>query len=341
MGTVPRSARTRGTVPISAEALALGAGRPVVVVSKCLGFEHCRYNGEIVDDPFVRRLREFVEFRPVCPEMEIGLGVPRDPIRVVRVEHRMRLVQPSTGKDFSESMEAFCSQFISGVVGVDGFLLKARSPSCGTRDVKIYNETGNLLSAAQRQGFFGRAAMRRFGDAAVEDEGRLRNFLVRERFLTMLYTLARFRELATEPTMARLTDFHARHKLLLMTYSEVVMRQLGKLGANEERRSVADVFKDYGALLPRAFAGPPKYTAAINVLMHALGYFRGGLTADEKAFFLDSLERYRAGKVPLSVPVGILGSWVVRFNQPYLAQQLLFQPYPEALLDIADSGKGR
>jgi uncharacterized protein YbgA (DUF1722 family) len=238
-------------------------------------------------------------------------------------------------------MERFCDQFIAGVADANGFLLKARSPSCGTRDVKIYSETGNLLSAAQRQGFFGRAAMRRFGDTAVEDEGRLRNFLIRERFLTMLYTLARFRELAAEPTMARLTGFHARHKLLLMTYSEVVMRQLGKLGANEERRQVADVFRDYGALLPRAFSGPPKYTAAINVLMHALGYFRDGLNADEKAFFLDSLQRYRTGKVPLAVPVGIIRSWVVRFGEPYLAQQVLFQPYPEELVDIADSGKGR
>jgi uncharacterized protein YbgA (DUF1722 family)/uncharacterized protein YbbK (DUF523 family) len=315
--------------------------KPVVVVSKCLGFDHCRYNGEIVDDPFVRRLREFVEFRPVCPEMEIGLGVPRDPIRVILTDGEMRLVQPSTGKDFSAPMAMFCDCFVSGVGDVDGFLLKARSPSCGTRDVKIYNESGNLMSAAQRQGFFGRAAMRRFGDAAVEDEGRLRNFLIRERFLTMLFALVRFRELAAEPTMARLTGFHARHKLLLMTYSEVVMRQLGKLGANEEHRPVADVLKEYGALLPRVFTGPPKYTAAINVLMHALGYFRDGLTADEKAFFLDSLQRYRTGKVPLAVPVGILRSWVVRFGEPYLAQQVLFQPYPEELVDVADSGKGR
>jgi uncharacterized protein YbgA (DUF1722 family)/uncharacterized protein YbbK (DUF523 family) len=313
--------------------------RPVVIVSKCLGFDHCRYNGEMVDDPFVRRLREFVEFKPVCPEMEIGLGVPRDPIRVVIADGDMRLAQPSTGKQFSESMNAFAESFLAGSGAVDGCLLKARSPSCGTRDVKIYNETGNLMSAAQRQGFFGRAAMRRFGDALVEDEGRLRNFLIRERFLTMLFTLARFREL--EPTMALLTGFHARHKLLLMTYSEGVMRQLGKLGANQERRPVAEVFKDYGALLPRVFAGPPKYTAAINVLMHALGYFRDGLNADEKAFFLDSLQRYRTGKVPLAVPVGILRSWVVRFGEPYLAQQILFQPYPEGLVDIADSGKGR
>jgi uncharacterized protein YbgA (DUF1722 family)/uncharacterized protein YbbK (DUF523 family) len=318
-----------------------GFPRPVVVVSKCLGFDHCRYNGEMVDDPFVRRLREFVDFSPVCPEMEIGLGVPRDPIRVILTEGEMRLAQPSTGKDFTAPMTAFCERYFSSLAGADGFLLKARSPSCGTRDVKIYNETGNLMSAAQRQGFFGRTAMHRYGDRLVEDEGRLRNFLIRERFLSLLFTLARFRDLAAEPTMARLTGFHARHKLLFMTYSETVMRQLGKVGANEEHKPLADVFRDYRTLLPRAFDRPPKYTAAINVLMHALGYFRDGLTANEKAFFLDSLQRYRTSKVPLSVPVGILRSWVVRFNQQYLAQQVLFQPYPEALVDIADSGKGR
>ena len=310
------------------------------MVSRCLGFDHCRYNGEVIDDPFVRRLREFVDFKPVCAEMEIGLGVPRDPIRVVMAGGEMRLAQPSTGKEYSGAMNEFAGRFLDGVGSVDGFLLKARSPSCGTRDVKVYNESGNLLSAAERKGFFGRAAMTRHGDAAVEDEGRLRNFLIRERFLAMLFTLARFRATAANPTAAALTQFHARHKLLLMAYSEAVMRQLGRIGANPEHKPVGELFRDYGALLSRAFAAPPKYTAAINVLMHVLGYFKEGLKAEEKAFFLDSLQRYRAGKVPLSVPVGILRSWVVRFNEPYLAQQVLFQPYPEALMDISDSGKG-
>ena len=126
-----------------------------------------------------------------------------------------------------------------------------------------------------------------------------------------------------------------------MTYNEQVMRQLGKIGANEQHKPVAEVFREYGATLPLAFSAPPKYTAAINVLMHALGYFKQGLSAQEKTFFLDTLERYRHGKVPLSVPVGILRSWVVRFNEPYLAQQVMFQPHPEELTDIADSGKGR
>jgi len=231
--------------------------KPIVVVSKCLGFAHCRYNGEIIEDPFVRRLRDFVEFRPVCPEMEIGLGVPRDPIRVVLVEGRLRLVQPTTGKEFSEQMNGFAEAHLSGLAAVDGFLLKSRSPSCGTRDVRIYNETGNVLPSSKRQGLFGAAALARFPLLPVEDEGRLKNFLIRERFLAMLFTLTRFRELAGEPTMARLTSFHARHKLLLLAYNEPVMRQLGRVGANEGHKPVAEVFREYGRLLPLAFASPP------------------------------------------------------------------------------------
>lgn len=315
--------------------------KPRVVVSKCLGFDHCRYNGEMVDDPFARRLGEFVEFLPVCPEMGIGLPVPRNPIRVVLIDGKLRLVQPATGNEYSEKMEDFARQHLDSVGPVDGFLLKSRSPSCGTRDVKIYNETGNVLPATKRQGLFGAAVMERFPLTAVEDEGRLKNFLIRERFLSMLFTVARFRELSREPTMARLTGFHARHKLLVWTYSEQVMRELGRVAANPEHRPVEEVFRFYGAKLPTAFANPAKYTAAINVLMHALGYFKEELAAAEKQYFLDTLERFRRGKLPLSVPTSVLRSWVVRFNEPYLKQQFFFEPYPEALADIADSGKGR
>jgi uncharacterized protein YbgA (DUF1722 family)/uncharacterized protein YbbK (DUF523 family) len=315
--------------------------RPVVVVSKCLGFDHCRYNGEIVDDPQVRLLQEFVEFRPVCPEVEIGMGVPRDPIRVVLAQGEMRLAQPSTGRDFSEPMNDFSGRFLSGTGDVDGFVLKSRSPSCGTRDVKVYNETGNLLSAAQRQGFFGREVMRRFSELAVEDEGRLRNFLIRERFLSMLFALARFRVLAGEPRMAGLVEFHARHKLLLFAYSEKTMRELGRIVANPGRSSVAEIFREYRERLPGAFLAPPKYTAAINVLMHALGYFSDKLNTQEKAFYLDALESFRKGRVPLSMPVGVLRSWIARFGEPYLAQQVFFEPYPLDLVAISDSGKGR
>ncbi len=313
--------------------------RPRVVVSRCLGFDHCRYNGEIIEDEFVRKLGEHVDFLPVCPEVEIGLGVPREPIRVVRTGAGLRLIQPATSRDVTDLMRAFSDSFLGGLDSVDGFVLKSRSPSCGFRDVKVYGESGMVLSSAERQGFFGGAVLKRFADRAVEDEGRLRNFLVRERFLCQLFAAVRFRCL--ERSMGALVKFHTENKYLLLAYDERVMRTLGRVVANSEHRPVEQVFAEYGRLLPTAFARPAKYTAAINVLMHALGYFRDRLSSAEKAMFLDILERYRRGRVPLSVPTAVLRSWAIRFEERYLAAQTFFAPYPDELVSISDSGKGR
>uniref|UniRef100_A0A7C4GDK0 DUF523 and DUF1722 domain-containing protein n=1 Tax=candidate division WOR-3 bacterium TaxID=2052148 RepID=A0A7C4GDK0_UNCW3 len=315
--------------------------KPRVVFSRCLGFDHCRYNGDIISDEFCRRLAACVEPVPVCPEMEIGLGVPRDPIRIVYQGEERRLLQPATGRDVSAPMRGFADRFLTAVGPVDGFVLKSRSPSCGTRDVKSYNEEGNIRPAASRQGFFAAAVMERFAERPVEDEGRLKSFLIRESFLSRLFSLARFRTLQEKPTMAGLVRFHATHKLLLMAYDQTALHRLGRLVANPERRPLTGLLDEYETGLARALARPPKYASAVNVLLHALGYFSRSLNAAEKSFFLDALERYRAGRLPLSVPVSIIQSWIVRFGQPYLAEQVFFQPYPDELRELSDSGKGR
>lgn len=313
--------------------------RPRVVVSKCLGFERCRYNGDVISDDFVRELGAHVEFITICPEVEVGLGIPREPIRVVRGAGGLRLIQPATNRDVTDPMNSFCERFLGGLSGIDGFVLKSRSPSCGFKDVKVYGESGMVLSSAERHGFFGGAVVRRFPDKAVEDEGRLRNFLIRERFLCQLFAQARFRLL--EPSTKALVRFQAENKYLLLAYNERVMRDLGRIVANPERKPVARVRAEYGRRLPAAFDRPAKYTAAINVLMHALGYFRDQLNSAEKAMFLDTLERYRRGRIPLSVPTAVLRSWIARFDQPYLAAQTFFGLYPDELVTISDSGKGR
>lgn len=319
----------------------MSAVRPRVVFSRCLGFEHCRYNGEVINDDFAVKLRDHVEVVTACPEMAIGLGVPRDPIRIVRTAGEKRLVQPTTGRDCTDEMTGFCAQFLDGLGPVDGFVLKSRSPSCGTRDVKTYNEEGNLLPSAKRQGFYGGAVMDRHPHLPVEDEGRLKNFTIREHFLARVWTLAEFRLAGAAPTMGKLVAFHARHKLLLMAYNQDELHRLGRITANPEHRPVEEVWHAYAEGLGRALAHPAKYTAAINVLMHALGYFKDGLNKAEKAEFLESLESFRRGKLPLSAPVGILRAWIARFDERYLAQQSFLRPYPVELVEISDSGKGR
>lgn len=315
--------------------------KPRIVVSKCLGFAACRWNGVTIPDEFVSRLQPHVEFVPVCAEVEIGLGVPRDPVRVVSVDGELRLVQPATGKDFTDAMRRFAQGYVDAVGAVDGFILKSRSPSCGIKDVKVYPSAGTTAPTGKGAGFFAAAVLERFGDLPVEDEGRLTNFTIREHFLTRIFALARLRQVVQAGAMRDLVAFQARHKLLLMAYNQTELRALGRIVANPQKRPFADAAAEYQAHFRKALLRAPRTGAIINVLMHALGYFSESLSAREKAFFLDSLERYRARKIPLSAVTAILRSWIVRFENAYLADQVFFDPYPEALAEVTDSGKGR
>ena len=315
--------------------------KPMVIVSKCLGFAHCRYNGQVISDEFVEKLRSHGTFRPVCPEVEIGLGVPRDPVRIVSAEGDLRLVQPTTGMDVTDRMRDFAHALLNSIEEVDGFILKGRSPSCGIKDVKVYTGPEKGASMSKGSGLFGGAAIDAFPHLPVEDEGRLRNFRIREHFLTQLFTLSRFRETKVSKSMRALVQFHSERKLLLMAYSQKELKLLGRIVANHDKKPVDEVLKEYEQHLFNAFSRTSKYTSNINVLMHALGYFSKDLSPQEKAFFLDALEKYREGRIPLSVCIHLLRSWAIRFEQGYLMQQTFLEPYPEELMEIADSGKGR
>ncbi|HOT90959.1 MAG TPA: DUF523 and DUF1722 domain-containing protein [Anaerolineae bacterium] len=316
--------------------------RPTIVISKCLGFAACRYNGVTIPDAFVKQLEPYVTYLPVCAEMEIGLGVPRDPIRVVLVNDEPRLLQPATGADVTEKMRAFATTYLAALKDVDGFILKGRSPSCGIKDVKVYRGTEKGAASTNKgRGFFAQAVLERYGHLPVEEEGRLTNFTIREHFLTALFTLADFRAVKASGAMRELVRFHTDNKLLLMAYNESQYRLMGPIVANREKKPPAEVIATYEMHLWKALARPARRTAGINVLMHALGYFSDKLTSDEKAYFLDALQKYRDEKVPLSVPVSLLGVWIARFKEPYLARQTFFAPYPESLITISDSGKGR
>lgn len=313
--------------------------QPRLVVSKCLGFDHCRYDGSVIPDPVVDALRPWVEFLPVCPEVELGLGAPRPPVRLVRVGGEVRLLQPATGRDLTEEMRAFAASFLEGLPPVDGFILKNRSPSCGLKDAKVYAAPEKAPSVGTGPGMFGGAVRERFPDLPVEDEGRLTNRAIREHFFTAIFALARLREVVDSGQMGALVDFHTRNKFLLLAYNQARMRELGRVVANPQRRPVREVMADYVAGFRAALARPPRRPAVVNVLMHALGYVSEELSPAEKGYFLDLLAAYREGRQPLSTPVGVLRAWILRFEQPYLSAQTFFSPFPEALVSLRDSGR--
>jgi uncharacterized protein YbgA (DUF1722 family)/uncharacterized protein YbbK (DUF523 family) len=319
--------------------------RPRIVSSKCLEFEACRYNGARITSDEVRQLFPHADFIPVCPEVEIGLGIPRNPIRILGPENR-RLVQPETGRDLTRDMNGFLDKFLKplktvGPDGIDGFILKYRSPSCGLKNVKVFAEAQSKTPTGKGAGFFGAAVMERFPGLAVEDEGRLKDYRIREAFLTRLFTLSSFRRTQASGRMRDLVQFQSENKLLLMAHAEKHMRILGRIVANSDKRPVDEVMSAYRDGLEKALASPPRPTSCVNVLMHALGYFKKQLTSREKTFFLSALEDYRAKRVPLSVPVGIMRSHIVRFEEAYLDEQTFFEPYPADLVTVTDSGKGR
>lgn len=311
--------------------------KPKVVISKCIEFGQCRYNGQMISSDFVKSLAPHVDFLPVCPEVEIGLSVPRDSLRLLSSAdgEGARLVQPATGRDVTSEMQSFAASFLDSLGEVDGFILKAGSPSCGIKNTKAY-PTARKSAALSRSeaGIFGAAVLARYPDLAVEDEGRLRNPRIKEHFLTKLFTLARFREVEKSGSMNELVGFQTENKMILMAYHQNEQRALGKIAANHDHRPFDEVVGEYGAHLRRAMCRAPRYTSNINVLMHALGYFKDRLSADEKTMFLENVQRYRDGKITICPNTTLLKAWIARFEDDYLARQTFFEPYPQDLMEI-------
>lgn len=313
--------------------------RPRIVLSRCIEVDSCRWDGLRIASEVVRVLLPHVDLVSICPEVEIGLGVPRPPIRVISTADGLRLYQPATERDCTAEMVAFADAFLGGLGAVDGFILKSHSPSCGARDVGIYQGLTDETISQRGAGFFAAAVAARCVTTAIEDEARLADRSLRHHFFVRIYAAARFRrQVLASPSIRGLVAFHAAHKLLLLACDERQMRAMGKIVANHDALAPNEVISAYGERLSLALAKPPSPTASVNVLQHALGYMK--VAAGEKRFFLDRLEDYRLGRVPLSVPTAILRSWIVRSGERYLAQQAFFTPYPDELLQITDPPQG-
>ena len=308
--------------------------KPIVVVSKCITFSPVRWDGTIIASDFVEKLKPHVQFISVCPEVEIGLGVPRNPIRLVSRNGDIRLIQPSTGRDLSEKMKEFSEKFLISLKAVDGFILKSASPSSGFKNVKIYPTTEKSASIAKGPGFFGGSVLEKYPNLPIEDERRLLNPRIREHFLVKLFTFAKYREIKHKKSIQTLIKFQSENKYLLTAYSQKQLHILGQIVANQEKRAIETILSLYEKNLHIAFSHPPTIGSNINVILKIMGYFSSKLTKEEKAFFLKITEQYKKGKIPLSACKSILRSWIIRFKNDYLSTQSFLEPYPEELLDL-------
>ena len=315
--------------------------KPVIVLSNCLEYKACRYNGEVIPNKFVKMLEPYVVYIKICPELEIGMGVPRDPIKIVSVKNDERLLQPSTGKDYTDSMNAFSNKYLSSNLQVDGFILKSKSPSCGIKDVKISNSIDKGSTIGRTNGFFARVVLKKFEGLAIEDESRLLNFTIRENFLTKLFALSRFRQLRKNENIKELIRYQADNKFLFMSYNQTKMRELGKIVGSYNKKNISEIYDSYNQVLKSLFSTVSRKKSNITVFMHAQGYFSRYLSSKEKKFFQELLEKYRNNRVPISSVIVLIKSWILKYDQAYLNDQSFFNPYPEELMSLTDSGKGR
>ncbi len=315
--------------------------RPKILVSRCLGFAACRYDGQMLKNGFIEQLHAETDLIPVCPETDCGLGIPRAPIRLCNTERGQIVYQPATGSDVTAQLQATIDTIFTEHTQVDGAILKSKSPSCGLFDSKQYQGVDNPQPLKKGPGIFGGQVLRHYGGCAIEDEMRLTNLILREHFLIKVFTLARFRELCKKPTMGALVGFHASHKLLFLAYNQSHFRLAGKIAANHEQLTAAEVVERYRKELLHILDAPMRVPGVINTLYHAFGWISEHLGSKEKQYLINTIEEYRDERLPLQAVTRLLEAHALHFGNDYLLGQIFLRPYPRALAGLGDSGRGR
>lgn len=305
-----------------------------VGISSCLLGEQVRFDGgHKLDQYAVGVLGRHVEWVPVCPEVEMGLGVPREALRLVGAPEAPRLVTVKSGVDHTDGMLAWARERVQALreLDLDGYLLKSRSPSCGMERVRVYTEAG--MPSRSGAGLFARVLADALPLLPVEEEGRLNDPGLRESFVVRLFTHHRWRQLVRRRARpADLVAFHARHKLLLMAHSEPHLRALGRLIAHAGTAEPVSLAQRYAeGLLAglRVRATTRKHT---NVLQHLAGHLRERLDRGDRDELHGAIADYRQGLVPLVVPLTLLRHHVRRLGLAYLQDQVYLDPHPKELM---------
>lgn len=313
--------------------------RPIIVISKCLGFEPCRYNGGIEKNDFIDNLKQFVDFITVCPEVDSGFTIPRDTLKIVQLNDKLELVQPKTGEIVTDKIINFSEKFLGELSDVDGFILKTKSPTCGAKDAKIYLTIEKGAANRRGKGFFVQKIIDKYPNSIIEDEGRLTNFKIREHFLTRIYVLASFRTAKKSEDKEELRKFHLKNSLLFLAYSHKYSKILDSLIFNDDSFNDKNLFVEYEKYLLKLLERAPRYTSNINVLLKSMEQFKDKITQDEMQFIWNTIDKYKKGLVPFSVPLYLVKGYLIRFDLEYLLNQSFFMPYPEELIQVSDSGK--
>ncbi|MDF1545237.1 MAG: DUF523 and DUF1722 domain-containing protein [bacterium] len=307
------------------------SAKPTVVVSRCLEFAPVRYDGQIIESPVVRRLKRFVKFVPICPEMEIGLGVPRPKIRLVENGQSLTLWQPSSGRDLTLKIRNFSRSFLTSLEEVDGFILKSRSPSCGIRGTKIFSNGSDNSHLRRGQGFFAEAVLRAYPAVAIEDEDRLLDPDRFDHFLTKLFAVARCRHVKSRISVPLLNQFHTENQLLYRAYNMTEQRYLNLIVQAASRNPCEMLRSEYERHFHHLIFKRPRYTSHAKVMEEIVALLWHKIRSRDKPIIKRLLNRYRNRDLPLSPLRMAMRELVLKFGDADLKRQTYLKPYPVEL----------
>jgi len=303
-------------------------------ISSCLLGENVRYDGGHQLDRYITdTLGQYFEWVPVCPEVEYGLPVPRETMRLIGDPDSPHLITIRTGVDHTEGMLNYANKKVKELERekLCGFIFKSRSPSSGISGVKVYTPSG--MPSHRGVGIFGGSFTRCFPLIPVIDDGRLHDPSLRENFIERVFVYKRWQEFIKKGGVIKdLILFHTEHKLLILSHSPKHFSTLGRLVANAKKYQSEELYSEYIKIVMEGLSLIATIKKNTNVLLHIIGYFKKQLSANDKQELLEVIENYHKGFVPLIVPITIIKHYVRKFDEPYLKRQYYLNPHPLELM---------
>ena len=308
--------------------------KPKIVVSECLYGKKCRYDGQGYNDKVIQSLKDYVDIQTVCPELAIGLSIPREPIRIEmnKENEEYRLIDYNSKNDYTNQMTEFSEEFINGLDDIDGFILKSRSPTCGLKDAKVYYCGNKCSIRSNENGFFSQKIIDKYDYLPIENEGRLKNYNIRDNFFTRIFFINNLKN------NKNIIEFHKNNLLLLKSYDEESTNEVSDI-LNENR--MEDQVHQYKEKVLNIVSNQRKKENKLSIIIKVFEKYKNMLNEEEINMFNGLIESYENQRIPFSTLEVVIKMYATRFKDKDILNQTFFYPYPENLINITDSGKGR
>ena len=308
--------------------------KPKIVVSECLYGTKCRYDGQGYNDKVIQSLKDYVDIQTVCPELAIGLSIPREPIRIEmnKENEEYRLIDYNSKNDYTNQMTEFSEEFINGLDDIDGFILKSRSPTRGLKDAKVYYRGNKCSIRSNENGFFSQKIIDKYDYLPIENEGRLKNYNIRDNFFTRIFFINNLKN------NKNIIEFHKNNLLLLKSYDEESTNEVSDI-LNENR--MEDQVHQYKEKVLNIVSNQRKKENKLSIIIKVFEKYKNMLNEEEINMFNGLIESYENQRIPFSTLEVVIKMYETRFKDKDILNQTFFYPYPENLINITDSGKGR